>query len=43
MGGINWKCPTATKGTMNHAKESSSTTIFAAAIISVVQHLAPLR
>jgi hypothetical protein len=43
MGVINQKGPTATKGTMNHAKTSSSTKIFAGAITSVVQYLAPLR
>jgi hypothetical protein len=31
------------KGTMNHAKASFSTEIFAVAIISGVQYLAPLR
>jgi hypothetical protein len=31
------------KGTMTHAKTSFSTEIFAGAIISVVQYLAPLR
>jgi hypothetical protein len=36
MGGMNLKCPTAIKGTMNHAKTSFSTEIFAGAIISVV-------
>jgi hypothetical protein len=43
MGGMNKKCPTAIKGTMNHAKTSCSTEIFAGEIISVVQYLAPLR
>jgi hypothetical protein len=43
MGGMNKKCPTAIKGTMNHAKTSFSTEICAGAIISVVQILAPLR
>jgi hypothetical protein len=39
MGGMNH----AIKGTMNHAKTSFSTEIFAGAIISVVQYLALLR
>jgi hypothetical protein len=43
MGGMNYKRPTARKGTMNHAKTSVSTEKFAGAIISVVQYLAPLR
>jgi hypothetical protein len=43
MGGMNWKCSTAIKGTVNHAKTSFSTEIFAGAIISVIQYLAPLR
>jgi hypothetical protein len=43
MGGINWKRPTAIKGTMHHAKTSFRREIFAGAIISVVQYLAPLR
>jgi hypothetical protein len=43
MGGVNKKRPTAMKGTINHAKESFSREIFAGAIISVVQCLAPLR
>jgi hypothetical protein len=43
MGGMNWKRPTAIKGTMHHAKTSFSTEIFAGAIISVLQYLAPLR
>jgi hypothetical protein len=43
MGGMNQKRPTVIKGTMNHAKTSFSTKIFAGAIISVVQYLAPLR
>jgi hypothetical protein len=43
MGGMNWKRPTAIKGTMHHAKASFSTEVFAAAIVSVVQYLAPLR
>jgi hypothetical protein len=37
---MNQKRPTATEGTMNHAKTSFSTEIFAGAIISVVQYLA---
>jgi hypothetical protein len=43
MGGMNWKRPTAIKGTMHHAKTSFSTVIFAGAIISGVQYLALLR
>jgi hypothetical protein len=43
MGEMNWKRPTATQGTMNHAKTSFSTEISAGAIISVVQYLALLR
>jgi hypothetical protein len=43
MGGMNWKRQTAIKGTMNHAKTSFSTEMFAGAIMSVVQCLAPLR
>jgi hypothetical protein len=43
MGGTNWKRPTASKGTMHHAKTSFSTEIFNGAIISVAQYLAPLR
>jgi hypothetical protein len=43
MGGMNWKRPTAIKGTMHHAKPSFSKEIFASAIISVVQYLTPLR
>jgi hypothetical protein len=43
MGVMNWKRPTATKGTMKHGKTSFSTEIFAGATISVVQYLAPLR
>jgi hypothetical protein len=42
-GGMNKKRPTAIKGTMDHTKKSFSTEIFAGAIISVVQYLAPLR
>jgi hypothetical protein len=34
---------TAINGTMNYAETSFNTEIFAGAIISVVQHLAPLR
>jgi hypothetical protein len=43
MGEMNEKGPTAVKGTMDHAKASISTEIFAGAIISVVQYLVPLR
>jgi hypothetical protein len=43
MGGMNLKGLTAIKGTMNHAKTSFSTEIFAGAINSVVQCLAPVR
>jgi hypothetical protein len=43
MGGMNWKRPTAITGSVNHAKTSFSTEIFAGAIISMVQYLAPLR
>jgi hypothetical protein len=43
MGGMNKKRPTALTGTMNHAKTSVNTEIFAGAIITVVQYLAPLR
>jgi hypothetical protein len=43
MGGMIWKRPTAIKGTMNHAKTSVSIEMFAGAIMSVVQYLAPLR
>jgi hypothetical protein len=43
MGGMNWKRPTAIKGTMNHAKTSFSTEIFPGATISVAQYLALLR
>jgi hypothetical protein len=35
--------PTAVKGTMNYTKTSFSTEIFAGAMISVVQYLAPLQ
>jgi hypothetical protein len=37
MGVMNWKRPTAIKGTMDHAKTSFSTEIFAGAIISGAQ------
>jgi hypothetical protein len=37
MGGLNQKRPNAIKGTMNHAKTSSSAEICAGAIISLVQ------
>jgi hypothetical protein len=40
---MNKKRPTAVKGTMNHAKTSFSTEIFAGATIHVVRYLAPLR
>jgi hypothetical protein len=40
---ITWKRPAAVRGTMNHAKTSFSKEIFAGAIISVVQYVAPLR
>jgi hypothetical protein len=43
MGGMNWKRPTAIKGTMNHAKTSFSTEICAGALNSVVQYLVPLQ
>jgi hypothetical protein len=43
MGVMNWKRPTAIKGTMNHAKTSFSTEIFAGAMFIVVHHLAPPR
>jgi hypothetical protein len=43
MGVMSQKRPTAIKGTMKHAKTSFSAEIFAGAIISVVQYLAPLR
>jgi hypothetical protein len=43
MGGMNLKRLTAIKGTLNHAKTSFSTEIFAGAIIGVVQYFAPLR
>jgi hypothetical protein len=39
MGVMNQKPPTA----MNHAKTSFNTEIFAGAVVSVVQYLAPLR
>jgi hypothetical protein len=41
MGAMNLKGPTASKGTMNHAKNSFSTEIFAGAVVmSVAQYLA---
>jgi hypothetical protein len=43
MGVMNKKRPTAIKGTMNYAKLSFSKEIFAGAIFSVAQYLAPLR
>jgi hypothetical protein len=43
MWGMNQKRLTAIKGSMNHAKTLFSTEIFAGAIVSVVQYLAPLR
>jgi hypothetical protein len=43
MGGMNEIRPTAIRGTMNHAKTSFSTEIFAGAIISAIQYLAPLQ
>jgi hypothetical protein len=43
MGGMNYKHPSAIKGTMNHVKTSYSAEIFAGAKLSVVQYLAPLR
>jgi hypothetical protein len=43
MGGINWKRPTAIKGTMNHAKTSFSAETCAGATISVVQYLTQQR
>jgi hypothetical protein len=43
MGELSQKRPTAIKSTMNQAKTSFSTDIFAGAIISVVQYLEPLR
>jgi hypothetical protein len=43
MGGRNLKRPTAMTSTMNHATSSFSKEIFAGAMISVVQYLAPLR
>jgi hypothetical protein len=41
-GGNELEHPPAIEGTMNHAKTLFSTEIFAGAIISVVQYLAPL-
>jgi hypothetical protein len=43
MGGMNWKRPTAIKGTINHANTSFSAEICAGATISVVQYLTLLR
>jgi hypothetical protein len=43
LGAMNWKRPNATKGTLNHKETSFSTEIFADAVISMVQYLAPLR
>jgi hypothetical protein len=40
-GGPNWNGPTAIKCTMSHKKTSFSTEMFAGAIISRVQYLAP--
>jgi hypothetical protein len=40
---LNWKRPTAIKGTMNHARTSFSTEIFAGAKASMVQYLLLLR
>jgi hypothetical protein len=42
-GEMNWKCPTTTAGTMNHAKPPFSTEVFAGAIISVVHYFATLQ
>jgi hypothetical protein len=42
MGAMNWKPPTAIEGTMNRAKTSFSTEIFADAIISGVQYIEQL-
>jgi hypothetical protein len=42
MGVMNQKRHTAVKSTMNHAKRSFSTDIFAGAVISLVQYLAPI-
>jgi hypothetical protein len=42
-GGNELERPTAIKGTINHAKESFSRLLFAGAIMSVVQCLAPLQ
>jgi hypothetical protein len=43
MGVMNKKRQTVCKGTMKHARTSLSTDLFAGAIISMVQHLAPLQ
>jgi hypothetical protein len=43
MEGMNYKHPTAMKGTSNHAKTSFSTEMFAGAIISMVKYFAPLQ
>jgi hypothetical protein len=43
MGVMKTKCPTAMKGTENHAKTSFSTEVCAGAIVCVVQYLALLR
>jgi hypothetical protein len=43
MGVMNLKRPGVIKGTMTHAKKSSSTEILAGAIISLARYLAPLR
>jgi hypothetical protein len=43
MGVKNYKRTNAIKGTMNHGINCFSTDIFAGAIISVAQYLAPLR
>jgi hypothetical protein len=40
---MNWKRPTATKGTMNHAKKKSLRKEISAGVIGVVQYLAPLQ
>jgi hypothetical protein len=42
MGAMTWKPPTTIEGTMNRAKTSFSTEIFAGAIISRVQYIEPL-
>jgi hypothetical protein len=43
LGEMNSKRPTAIKGTMEHENPSVITEMFAGAIISVAQYLAPLR